>query len=115
LPQREFIEELRRFNGTPKEVLETPELLELLIPILRADFALNENYSYTPEPVLECPITAFGGLQDKSTDRDSLDAWRQETIGKFSVAMFPGDHFFLHSPRIPFLSILSKELQQIQT
>ena len=111
LPEPEFIAELRRFNGTPKEVLENPELLELLIPILRADFGLNETYSYVPEPPLTCPITAYGGLQDMSTNRHCLEAWREETLGAFNLMMFPGDHFYLHSPRGPFIGAFSRELQ----
>jgi medium-chain acyl-[acyl-carrier-protein] hydrolase len=113
LPQNEFVEELRRFNGTPKEVLETPELLELLVPILRADFALNETYSYQAESPLSCPITVFGGLQDQSTNHECLEAWKDETTSGFSLAMFPGDHFFLHSPRVPFVGVLSRELTQV--
>ncbi len=46
LPEAEFMEELRCLNGTPKEVLEQPELMELMLPILRADFALCETYIY---------------------------------------------------------------------
>jgi medium-chain acyl-[acyl-carrier-protein] hydrolase len=113
LPKNEFVEELRHFNGTPKEVLETPELLELLVPILRADFSMNETYEYRPEPLLTTPITAFGGLQDSSTNQEVLEAWKEETTSGFSLVMFPGDHFFLHSPRVPFTSVLSRELMQV--
>src|SRR5262245_34574163 len=64
LPEGDFIQEIRHFNGTPQEVLEHPELMQLLLPVLRADFAVCETYTYTEEPPLECPISVFGGLQD---------------------------------------------------
>jgi medium-chain acyl-[acyl-carrier-protein] hydrolase len=113
LPEPAFIEELRRLNGTPKEVLGNPELLELIVPILRADFALNETYTYVPEPPLNCAITAFGGLQDTSTNRESLEAWREHTTAEFNLQMMPGDHFFINSAGAALLKTLSRELQHV--
>ncbi|MBD2083575.1 thioesterase II family protein [Trichocoleus sp. ST-U3] len=115
LPQPAFIEELRRLNGTPKAVLENVELMELLLPILRADFAVLETYVYAAEPPLQCPITAFGGLQDVKVSVDRLEAWRQQTSAKFSLQMLPGDHFFVQSAQPLLLQFLSRELNSIST
>ena len=97
LTQAEFIEELRQLNGTPEVVLNNNELMELLLPILRADFAVLENYHYTPEAPLNCPISVFGGLQDPEVHLEQLEAWREQTVGSFSLKMLTGDHFFIHS------------------
>lgn len=110
LPEPEFIEELRKLNGTPDEVLKHPELMELMIPLLRADFEICESYAYAAKPPLECPITAFGGLHDKCVTREAVEAWRDHTVGSFSVRMLRGDHFFLHSSESTLLSILFREL-----
>ncbi len=115
LPEPEFIEELRRLNGTPKAVLENAELMQLLIPILRADFAVLETYVYAPKPILDCPITAFGGLQDEEVSCDELQGWRNQTNAAFSEQMFPGDHFFLHSEQSLLLQSLSQELHRMTT
>src|ERR1051325_10798789 len=72
LPEPELIAELRRLHGTPQEVLEHPELMRLMLPLLRADFELVQTYEYTPEPPLGCPIAVFGGLQDYEVPRESL-------------------------------------------
>jgi medium-chain acyl-[acyl-carrier-protein] hydrolase len=93
-----FVEELRHLNGTPAEVLQNPELLELLLPRLRADFALCETYRCPAGPPLRCPLTAFGGLEDDVT-REELRAWESQTVGPFTLQLFPGDHFFLHRSR----------------
>ncbi|MEH2178730.1 thioesterase II family protein [Nostoc sp.] len=113
LPEPAFKEELRRLNGTPEVVLENTELMQLLVPILRADFAVLETYVYTAEPPLNCPITAFGGLQDREVNFDELQAWREQTNSAFSLQMFRGDHFFLHSAQLLLLQSLSQELQEI--
>lgn len=111
LPQEEFVRELRRLNGMPKEVLESEELMELVLPALRADFTATETYSYREEPPLPCSISAFGGWRDPLTTRESLQAWRIHTARYFSMRMFPGDHFFIHSMQKALLDLMVCEMR----
>jgi medium-chain acyl-[acyl-carrier-protein] hydrolase len=106
----ELPELLRRRNSTRKESVEDPELMELVLPMLRADLALCESYTYNPEPPFNFPITAFGGLDDHGVPRRSLEDWRDHTTGPFVLRLFPGDHFFLETCRFPLLEAISKEL-----
>jgi len=108
-----FIEELRHLNGTPKEALEHPELMALLLPLLRGDFSVYESYKYRPEPLLDIPIHAFGGTADARVTQADLSAWREETTGRFSVRLFPGDHFFLHGAQNAITQAISQELQGV--
>ncbi len=112
LPESEFIEELRRLNGTPREVLEHPELMELMIPTLRTDFEVCQTYSYAPGPPLDCPITAFVGSDDEVGYEDQ-EAWREQTVSHFSLHTLPGDHFFIHASEAHLLRMLSQELRQL--
>lgn len=112
LPAKEFAEELRQLNGTPREVLEHQELMDLMIPLLRADFEVCQTYNYTQEPALDCPITAFGGLNDDHVTREMVGAWREHTTRSFRLCMMPGDHFFVHSAQDRVLGIVSQELQR---
>ena len=86
----ELPEMLHRQNAT-LEVLENRELMELLLPILRADLALCKSYVYTPQPSFSFSITVFGGLDDHSVPRQCLEGWREHTTGRFVLRMFPGD------------------------
>lgn len=115
LPEQEFLEELRELNGTPKEVLEHPELMALVLPLLRADFAICQTYDYTAGPPLGCPITAFGGLQDDEAGREELEPWREQTTAAFSLRMLPGDHFFLHTAQKPLLQTVAQQLVALTT
>jgi medium-chain acyl-[acyl-carrier-protein] hydrolase len=110
LPAAEFREELRRLDGTPREVLDNEELMDLLLPTLRADFALCETYTYTAGPPLDCPLNALGGLGDDTVSRRELAAWREQTTGPFRLRMLPGNHFFLHAAQRPLLQALTQEL-----
>lgn len=106
LPEPQLLEKLRELNGTPDSILQNQELMQLVLPSLRADFAVIENYIYDPEPPLDCPIAVFGGLQDFTATPEALEAWRAQTSQTFTRHMFPGDHFFLHSAQAQLLALL---------
>lgn len=110
LPAKEFLAAVCGLNGIPMEVLEHEELMEIILPPLRADFAVYETYTYSAEPPLSCPISTFGGLQDGKVSHSDLEAWRDQTTASFSLRMFPGDHFFLNTTQPLLLQMLSQEL-----
>ena len=110
LPEAQFIEKVREINGTPKEVLDHPELMEMMIPLLRADFEVVETYTYEPEAPLDCPITALGGLQDLEIPRECLEAWREQTTAGFSIRILQGDHFFVNTAQTFIYRILTDEI-----
>ena len=112
LPEEEFLAALHHLNGTPEELLENDELMRLIAPTLRADFAICETYSYVRRPLLICPVTAFGGLGDHRVMESELEAWREETTGALRLQMFPGDHFFIHTKSQSLLARLSQELER---
>ncbi len=94
LPDAAFVDQLRRLGGTPSGVFEEPELVELLLPALRADFTATETYRSPPGPRLGCRILAVGGRDDPRVEAGELDAWRAHTSGPFTQLQLPGDHFF---------------------
>jgi surfactin synthase thioesterase subunit len=114
LNDAEFLEQVKsRYSAIPEEVLAQPELVELLLPALRADMGIVEAYSCTPEPPLECPIRCFGGTTDHTVPREHLDAWREQTRGPFSLREFPGGHFFLFDSPNEVLAALRTELLSV--
>jgi len=110
LPHCEFIAELRRLNGTPGEVLDNPELIELFINPLRADFESVETYEYRSGEKLSCPITVYGGLQDEHVPVESCRAWQGQTSAGCKVRMFTGDHFFVRNPGPDFVAAFRRDV-----
>lgn len=110
LPQSEFVAELSRLKTIPKAVLENDELLGLLLPTLRADFAIYEQHTYSAQALLDCPISVFAGSHDNLVCKEDVVAWREETCAACSFRMFPGDHFFLQSARRLVLQAVSQDL-----
>ncbi len=99
LADRELVDQLHRRYGyvPPRDDDLFDELLRLMIPTLRCDVMVSDTYAYPDEPPLDCPITAFGGLDDATVTRDELAAWRAQTRGPFEIRMLPGGHFYLES------------------
>jgi surfactin synthase thioesterase subunit len=110
LADAEFIEELRALKGTPAAVLDSAELMELMLPILRADFAAIETHVHSRGEPLDCPITAFGGLGDVDVVASDLAAWAELTRAEFQCTMFEGDHFFVQSGRARLLAAVRAQL-----
>ncbi|MGI0495086.1 thioesterase II family protein [Alkalinema pantanalense CENA528] len=112
LPEPDFLAALNRLNGTPQAILEHPELMQLLLPTLRADFSVVETSLYHPEPPLACPVTVFGGVDDPETTLEGLQAWQTQTQQTFRLELLPGDHFFLHSAQPQLLTLIQQTLTQ---
>jgi medium-chain acyl-[acyl-carrier-protein] hydrolase len=91
-------------------VLANAELMELLLPVLRADVQMIETYAFEPDLPLDCPITAFGGLEDSDLRIEDLEGWRAHTNSRFETKVFPGDHFFVQSVPKEVLGTISQSL-----
>ena len=115
LPEAEFLSEIELVGGPPKELLEHTELMQLMMPLLRADFTLDQTYSYTEAAPLSCPIIAFGGLEDAIVSLKSLEAWRRQTTSTFRILSFPGGHFFISTARELLLDAISLSITSIPT
>lgn len=95
----EFIDELRKMEGTPEEVLAHEELMQIAVPILRADFELCAVYTYTPGDPLDMPLSIFGGAHDPTVPEEDLHPWNEHTRAGTTVRMFPGNHLYLKDRR----------------
>ena len=115
IPTPALMEELRHLGGTPDEILNDTQMMQFLLPVLRADFAICETYTYTHDAPLDCALSAFGGLQDDHVREEDLAGWREQTNGPFALRMLPGGHFFLHSAREPLLQTIGDSLMNHRT
>ena len=98
LTDKELVDQMvERYNGIPQAVLDVPELLDLILPPLRADMEMIETYTYAPGPKLKVPMAALGGREDLGVPQESLDKWGELTDGEFETHMFDGGHFFIQS------------------
>ena len=87
--------ELGLLGGTPSDVLANEELMQLLLPMLRADFALVDSYQCSPAQKAPCPITVFAGTRDPYVSFDTARAWDSYTSSSFRFVAIEGHHFYL--------------------
>jgi medium-chain acyl-[acyl-carrier-protein] hydrolase len=113
LPEMQFRDELRRFGGTPEQVLNDEELMAFFSPILRKDMTVLETYQYTATAPLNFPITAFGGISDRTVPWHRLHDWAAQTSSRFSISLLPGDHFFIRAPEVKFPTLMRAHLERV--
>lgn len=112
LPDAELLQEIRNFGVLTDEVTAHPELLELLLPILRADCTAHETYKYKEEPPFDFPIWVYGGFGDELVTRERLDAWAIHTTATCRVHMLPGGHLFVDALPDLLLQSMARRLYE---
>lgn len=110
LPHAEFIAALGKLNGTPAVALNNPELMELYLPALRADFKVVETYINTSREVLNTRLTLMGGVLDETVSPAELADWNKLFTATTAIRWFQGDHFFINSKSFAVLQHVNKVL-----
>jgi medium-chain acyl-[acyl-carrier-protein] hydrolase len=112
LPDAELLEEISNFGVLSDEVTSHPELLEMLLPILRADCTAHETYQYRDARPFDFPIWVYGGFGDELVTKERLDAWAIHTTGACRVHMLPGGHLFVDAMPDMLLQSMARRLYE---
>lgn len=113
LDDNDFIDALIRLNGTPQEVFKNAELMQVFLPIIRADITLAETYVGNSDDLLTCPITILRGDQDHDTSAEAMQRWQELTTEPAVLHTIRGDHFFPVSQREEVLRQVSQSLHPL--
>lgn len=109
-----LVAEMRALGGTDPRILADEELLDLVLPTVRADYTAIETYRFDSAPPLSCGITAMIGDGDPKASVDDTAAWSRHTLGRFDLRIFPGDHFYLEGCRAGVLDVISSTLSGVR-
>ncbi|MFI1973219.1 thioesterase [Streptomyces cinnamoneus] len=110
LADREFLARVEQFAGYRHEALDDPEMRELLLPLLRADVEMHENYKPRSDEPLSVPVTSLRGASDTLVDAERAREWRHATTGAFRYAEIPGRHMYLVDTVAPLLETVTRVL-----
>lgn len=113
LPHDQFVATLREHFDVTPELLDDPVLAEMALPVLRADLAIVETWTYRDEPPLDLPLTAFGGIGDPEANEEQIRGWQAQSTQPVRVRMFPGGHFFVNSEREAVVGELATVLRSV--
>ncbi|MEV0972898.1 thioesterase II family protein [Microtetraspora glauca] len=110
VPDDELLARVVAGGGVPEAVAGEPELLELLLPTLRADFTWLDDYVYEPEAPLPVPIRAVSGTLDRAVSMEQMAGWERHTSAGFVLHHVEGGHFFLQDRQADLIALLSADL-----
>ena len=113
LPTEVLLQSLEAGAEISDELKAHPELLDLALPILRADLEAVETYEYAPEPPLDCPIVALSGSDDLGASAAQMEAWAVHTRRAFRLHLFQGGHFFLNTSRLDVIATIAKAIGEL--
>ena len=113
LPDDRFIEALLNYDGIPQVLLENRQLLDMFLPMLKADFRLSEDYVCEDSTPIKCPICAMGANQDYDALEPAIKAWVNYTQDDFSYRMFEGTHFYIKEKEEEVLSQIKKYFDKV--
>lgn len=109
MSQADLVEKLKEMGGMPDIVLNDHKLLDLFLPIIRADFKATESFVYGGPAGLNIPITAITGDQENISD-ERVAAWQLETSARLDIKKLPGDHFFIFNYGAEILEMIARAL-----
>jgi medium-chain acyl-[acyl-carrier-protein] hydrolase len=110
LSDHDFLEHIRDLNGTPTEVFADAELVNFVLPMLRADFLMCERYHFQSRRRMKVPITVLAGEQDTEITSADIQAWNRLTSGAFRAINIPGGHFFIKESEAITIDTICGEL-----
>ncbi|MCW2238429.1 thioesterase II family protein [Azospirillum canadense] len=99
LDEAAFRDRIASLGGTPPEVLACADLMELMLPMLRADFTMSDDFAEPVPTPLPVPILAFAGTEDAEVAVAEVAAWEAFAGAGFALHRLPGGHFFPHEQR----------------
>jgi surfactin synthase thioesterase subunit len=113
LTPTEFTRALCEYFNFDPSLLESQDIMDFILPALRADYELVESYAYVDDYPFQLPFSVFGGSKDPETTEEELLAWKRHTTGPFRIGIFSGDHFFIKTCRQAFLDQIAPDLSTL--
>lgn len=111
LPQEQFWEKIISLGGTPQEVIENDELLEIFLPVLRADFKILDNYKFVPKPLkIKTDFSVLYGEDDIPLKK--ILEWKAHAGASVDIFRFAGGHFFIDGNIEKFTQVINKVLNK---
>jgi medium-chain acyl-[acyl-carrier-protein] hydrolase len=112
LPDQELLQAVEgRYAAFPKVILDDPEMMDLFLGILRADFEAIETHQHRSSAPLDIPFTLFSGVHDSEVTTDDIEAWKSLSTQECSSHSFAGDHFFMKSHEAPLIQSIKNYMQ----
>lgn len=108
-----FLEKFSHSGGFPDMILKNKELMAMLMPVLRADVKMVDDYEMDLDDLtVDCDTTVFYGKSDLMGDWTNLESWKKLTTGSCDSFGFEGNHFYFSDPAVKkeLCSVINQKL-----
>lgn len=111
LSNEELCNKLISLGGTTQAFFESKDMMELFLPIIRADYQVIETFTYVvkTDPI-RCDLSILTAVDDPDLKEKGVLEWRMHTIRTCKFYAFQGGHFFLNEHSEQIIAIIHEAL-----
>ncbi len=113
MSDKTFIDLVRSMESTPKEILGCEEMMALLLPMLKADFTISEQYRNRDNRKFSVSCMVLIGSSDRNLSKDNASLWNEYFHSKPKLVEIQGGHFFIHSSEKELLTVINRAVDEI--
>jgi external thioesterase TEII len=94
--EQEFLDYVISLGGISPELAQHQELIDMFLPMIRADFQSIEGFVPTDKTQIESPVIVFSADEDHAATHEEVQGWTQ-WAKQVEFHTFAGGHMFLMS------------------
>jgi surfactin synthase thioesterase subunit len=111
MPEPELLEWVRTLGSVPKDIMEDPKALAMVIPAMRADLEVVASY-VDDEAVIQEPVVSYSGKHDQLMSPGAMASWSSRTPNYGGNREFDGDHFYINHNALPITTDMVRHLRR---
>ncbi len=108
LETNEFLKAMMMYGRISEQVISTKGLVDIFLPLLRADFKMAETYCNKEGIKVDVPILALAGTRDLGVLEEDIVAWKAYTTNTFEYHLIEGEHLFIDTNIKVTIDIINK-------
>lgn len=103
----------KNLGAFPEELWTDPDMLDLVLPPVIADFRVAAQYD-DDEAVVDCPLVSYAGRSDPLLiEPDAMASWRRRSRQYLGHHDYPGGHFYVSEHAAAVMSDFTRRLIRI--
>lgn len=110
----QFLVGVENLTGFTNPAFAIPELKELLLPSLKADFEMDMNYKMEDNYIINIPITAIYAENDTFVSKKEVELWSKYTVRDFNLFKVAGEHLYISKDPQETIDIIRESLNLLK-
>lgn len=113
LSMSELAGPFKDLGAFPAELWADPDMLDLVLPPVIADFRIAAQYC-DDGAVVDCPLLSYAGLSDQLlVEPGAMRVWTERSRRYLGHREYPGQHFYINDHAAAVMSDFARHLMRI--